>query len=564
MKRPVNEWKTAIRGVLRRTSFRLTISLLISVIVIVSILSAFSYKQSVRIVEQETADAVLQTVERTGKHLEHMLREYASYLDMMVYDQELLNKLIVLSTPQDAAVYERTELELAQLLRSYTYGKPLGESITVFSLDYHHVVSTFPNNLIHPMMKSGNAERIRQIDWIHSLDAAEGPTVFLDAREEAFVSTNPQEAYFAVARKMSDPLNPSLSLGMILLEVSTAQLHAALDGSAQTGNSGYVILSEQGRIVDASEPALARGSLLDASILEEVMAGNGRGGTFTSSEWMDRDHYYVYYETDPAGWYVLSYYPREELLEPVRQLLWNFLWLAVVCSAVAAICVGYLVHRGVGIPLRHLHRVMREGEAGNIAVRTTDNPDNEIGDLGRAFNQMMEQITLAYHDTLTSLPNRRFLIEKIEQLIEEAQTSQHRFAVLFMDLDRFKDINDTLGHHAGDQLIQKIAKRLLTCMREGDTVARIAGDEFVALLPLRESDTQEAEQVAASIMQAVRRPCVILGQEILVTTSIGAAVYPKDAADAEGLLQAADRAMYEAKASGKDAVVAYRSTMDRA
>lgn len=562
MKRPMNEWKTMIRGILRRTSVRLSISLLVSVIFIVSILSVFSYKQSVRIVEQETADAALQTVQRTGKHMEHMLREYIAYLDMMVYDQELLNKLVVLSASRDVAVYDRTELELAQLLRSYTYGKPLGRTITFISPEYDHVVSTFPDNLIHPMMKSGNAEKVKQLDWVHELAFAESATVFLDARTDAFVSTNPSEAYFAVAREVTDPLHPSVSLGIIVLEVSTAQLHTALDGSAMSGNSGYVILSEQGRVVVSSEPALARGSLLEASILEQVMSGPGREGTFTSHEWMDRDHYYVYYETNPAGWYVLSYYPREELLEPVRQLLRNFIWLAIACSLVAALCVGYLVHRGIGIPLRNLHSVMREGESGNLAVRTTDNPDNEIGDLGRAFNQMMEQITWAYHDTLTNLPNRRYLIEKMEQLIDEAHVSHLQFAVLFMDLDRFKDINDTLGHHAGDQLLRKIATRLLACMREGDTVARIAGDEFVVLLPLRASDTREAEQVADAIMQAIRKPCIILGQELQVTTSIGAAVYPQDAVDAEGLLQAADRAMYAAKSSGKDAVVTYQARMD--
>ncbi|GEM_PF-3395163 len=559
MKRSLNDWKTVTRGILRRTSVRLSISLLISVIVVVSILSVFSYKQSVRIVEQETGDAALQTVQRTGKHMEHILREYEAYLDMMVYDQELLNKLIVLGTPQDTTVYDRTELELAQLLRSYTYGKPLGETITIFSSDFNHVVSTFPDNLIHPAMKSGNAEKIQQMEWVRSLDFTNSTTLFLDARKEAFVSTNPSEAYFAVARKVSDPLKPSIDLGVILLEVSTSQLHAALDGSAMTGTSGYVVLSEQGKVVDSSEPVLESGSLFETSILEQLMTTMTRYGTFVSNEWMDRDHYYVFYTTNPADWYILSYYPREELLAPVRHLLWNFLWLAVLCSVAAAISVGYLMHRGIGIPLRNLHKVMREGEAGNLSVRTTDNPDNEIGDLGRAFNQMMEQISLAYHDTLTNLPNRRYLVEKIEQQIQEAQASDCSFAVLFMDLDRFKEINDTLGHHAGDQLIQKIAKRLLACMRAEDTVARIAGDEFVALLPLHGADSAEAKEVACTIMEAIRQPCLIYGQELTVTTSIGAAVYPQDAQDAEGLLQAADRAMYEAKASGKDAVVSYQA-----
>jgi len=158
---------------------------------------------------------------------------------------------------------------------------------------------------------------------------------------------------------------------------------------------------------------------------------------------------------------------------------------------------------------------------------------------------------LAYHDGLTGLPNRSMFSKLLNHSISEAHRYDRRLAVAFLDLDRFKQINDTLGHEAGDQLLQEIANRLKGCVRDSDTVARLGGDEFVVLLP-ELADEMYASIVAHKILTAVARPFILMGQEFRVTTSIGISTYPQDGIDEQTLTKNADIAMYQAKAEGKN------------
>lgn len=163
-----------------------------------------------------------------------------------------------------------------------------------------------------------------------------------------------------------------------------------------------------------------------------------------------------------------------------------------------------------------------------------------------------EQIKhLAYHDALTNLPNRLLFKDRLTVALSHAQREGARLAVLFLDLDRFKVINDSLGHNIGDQLLQAVAARVQACVRESDTVARLGGDEFTVLLPrLHRSD--DAAPVAAKIIEAVRYPFHIEGREFFITTSIGISLFPEDGTDAESLIKNADTAMYQAKEVGRD------------
>src|SRR6202011_3925169 len=135
--------------------------------------------------------------------------------------------------------------------------------------------------------------------------------------------------------------------------------------------------------------------------------------------------------------------------------------------------------------------------------------------------------------------------------ISEAHRYERRLAVAFLDLDRFKQINDTLGHEAGDQLLQQVAGRLKGCVRDSDTVARLGGDEFVVLLP-ELADEKYASIVAQKILAAAARPFTLMGQEFRVTASIGISTYPQDGQDEQTLTKNADIAMYQAKAEGKN------------
>ena len=158
---------------------------------------------------------------------------------------------------------------------------------------------------------------------------------------------------------------------------------------------------------------------------------------------------------------------------------------------------------------------------------------------------------LAYHDTLTGLPNRLLLQDRLDQQLIQAGREMEQVAVLFLDLDRFKVVNDTLGHSAGDELLQIVARRLLACVRKSDTVARIGGDEFVIVLN-RLENSGDTTVTARKILQALTLPIRLKGQDIFTSTSIGIALYPEDAERAEALIAHADMAMYLAKEQGRN------------
>jgi diguanylate cyclase (GGDEF)-like protein len=158
---------------------------------------------------------------------------------------------------------------------------------------------------------------------------------------------------------------------------------------------------------------------------------------------------------------------------------------------------------------------------------------------------------LAYHDGLTGLPNRSMFSKLLSQRISEARRYDRELAVAFLDLDRFKQINDTLGHEAGDQLLQEVAARLQGCVRDSDTVARLGGDEFVVLMP-ELADGKLAATVAHKILGVLAKPFTLIGHEFRVTASIGISVYPQDGQDEQTLTKNADIAMYQAKAEGKN------------
>ncbi|SKA00117.1 response regulator receiver modulated diguanylate cyclase/phosphodiesterase [Trichlorobacter thiogenes] len=153
---------------------------------------------------------------------------------------------------------------------------------------------------------------------------------------------------------------------------------------------------------------------------------------------------------------------------------------------------------------------------------------------------------LANYDSLTGLPNRNLLHDRLQQAIVQSARMKGSVGVLFLDLDRFKGVNESLGHKAGDQLLRTVAERLRVCVRESDTLARVGGDEFVVILNLV-ADEDGVSSAASKILAIISEPFVIEGQELYLTTSIGVAVYPTDGGDVQSLLKHADLAMYQAK-----------------
>ncbi|NMT63871.1 diguanylate cyclase [Marinobacter orientalis] len=157
----------------------------------------------------------------------------------------------------------------------------------------------------------------------------------------------------------------------------------------------------------------------------------------------------------------------------------------------------------------------------------------------------------AHHDALTGLPNRRLFLDRLEQEVKHANRSSLPLALLFMDLDGFKEVNDSLGHEAGDRVLCDVAVRLAECVREDDTVARQGGDEFTVILSAA-TRRKDIEMIAQTIIDAVAKPFQLEQQSVRISVSVGIAFYPQDAPSPLALLEAADHAMYRAKQSGSN------------
>ncbi len=193
-----------------------------------------------------------------------------------------------------------------------------------------------------------------------------------------------------------------------------------------------------------------------------------------------------------------------------------------------------------------------------LSITTVPDEAGALGNYVAVFTDISERKRseerirfLAEHDGLTSLPNRSLLLDRLEQAIAHAGRNGDQLALLCLDLDRFKNINDSLGHQLGDLLLQEVARRILDCVRSADTVSRPGGDEFVVLLSTIEAP-QDAARVAEKLLSALTRPYQLEGHDLVITASIGVAVYPDDGADAQTLVRNADAAMYHSKEAGRD------------
>ena len=254
-------------------------------------------------------------------------------------------------------------------------------------------------------------------------------------------------------------------------------------------------------------------------------------------------------------WIIAVIIPNADLINDIKN---NTLWslMLSLLAVIVAIIVGIIVTRKVTRPILQLNEHLKELSASNWKAwtLTTDiQRHDEIGELASSFSFMAQKLSdllgsLEYrslHDALTGLPNRTLLSKRLKKAIQAAADKPQALALLMIDLNGFKEVNDTLGHGVGDLLLCQIAKRLPAIVRPNDTFARLGGDEFAVVLP--NTDATQAQQMTEQLLQSLGEPFEIEGQLLRVSASIGIVTYPEHGTDKDTLLQHADVAMYVAK-----------------
>lgn len=280
---------------------------------------------------------------------------------------------------------------------------------------------------------------------------------------------------------------------------------------------------------------------------------------------------------------------QQQQLERLQVVFWLFLLALIV-----AVIIANQAQKVITGPILKLAGTVRNiTRTRDYQLRAEKVSQDEVGALSDDFNEMLHQIQSrdtelrqarhqleekvkertaelyeltqqlehqAYHDPLTGLANRATLDERLQGAINFAQRHQQQLALFFLDLDRFKGINDSLGHDIGDKLLVELGKRLTGCLRSSDTLARLGGDEFAVLL--HDTAPHMAAEVAVKLIDAISEPVAVDGYNLQVTTSIGISVYPEDGSDAASILKNADTAMYSSKDSGRNQFSFYAREMN--
>ena len=226
-------------------------------------------------------------------------------------------------------------------------------------------------------------------------------------------------------------------------------------------------------------------------------------------------------------------------------------------------------------PIKDLSMIMASAQGSDEIVFCDVYGPKDIAQMQKAFNSLMADlyergnelkkavqsaVELANHDSLTGLPNRAYLMQHLQSLIDRSSADSHMFAVLFLDLDHFKAVNDTMGHDSGDLLLKAVSERLQSHVQDKDFIARLSGDEFTIILE-NISNPESVKAIAEKICHSLRRPFLFLRHEVLLTTSIGISIFPNDGKDIKDLMKHADSAMFNAKA-GRDGFCFYKPGME--
>jgi predicted signal transduction protein with EAL and GGDEF domain len=361
--------------------------------------------------------------------------------------------------------------------------------------------------------------------------------------------------------------------GYLMLTIDLGFM-ATQAGNNNVAENGEIFFTDNSGTILFHPSAALVGKELPADLFNEAKQ-HARGNTRIDGQYQGKSGHYQLIKLHDRVYAFVAYHDDELLAKSIR-LGRTVTQISFVAILLAITFLFAILKKLLITPIQKLGLAAKEIGRGHVLVPIDIDSRDEIGALATTFREMGENLHnyheqvryVAYHDNLTGLPNRLMFMDYLNRATTAARREKQGLAILFLDIDNFKRINDTLGHQTGDKLLEAFADRLSKQMRETDVIsrpsredhpkeepsnvfARLAGDEFIILLP-GSSATVEADKVARRILKSLSEPFVVWTQELHVSASIGIAMYPEDGETAGDLLKHADIAMYHAKKLGRN------------
>jgi diguanylate cyclase (GGDEF)-like protein len=476
-----------------------------------------------------------------------------------------------IESPASSKHRQLLEQQIMELLFNYQLAYPEYYEIRILSSDgmeqLRSVLGSTVNRTINESSSKYFIEASNHPDIIH--------TTFFYNRDNNKTALLASKPLYLPARNSGAEKQ---LYGYLMLTISLDFLQAYISNDNAEHNGEIFFTNNEGVILFHHLPELA-GKQLSSSLSSTARDNSDGTSQFTGQYQGAEANFQAIKLHDRL--FAFDVHQKNELLAKSSSLGWTVTLITFTAILLATTFLFGILRKLLIRPIQKLQLAASEMGKGQVLVPIDIDSHDEIGELASTFREMGKNLShyheqvryVAYHDSLTGLPNRLMFKNYLNRATAEARRDRQNLAVLFMDLDNFKRINDTLGHQAGDKLLEAFSDRLSTQLRETDivshssqdeasqVVARLAGDEFIVLLP-RISGSGEPQKVAKRILSSLAEPFVISLQELYVSASIGIAIYPEDGETSGELLKNADIAMYHAKKLGRNNYQYYSSKLN--
>lgn len=524
-----------------------------------------------------------QTKEKIERELSTLLNQLKMHSMAMMTTAEANLDLFANSSQLHTYLLNKSETERYSLLQPSLLR--LFSSYQVAYPEYYEIRILLPDGYEDTRSAKGQYANI--------IDDESGTELFLEMQgnQDKVISSYQENVddgrfvlYVGKAIKLRDAgqdpiLSKPLLRGYLVLTVDLKSISDLVTKGMYGVENGLFVIDRYG-VIRMHADATRVGTSLASDVVNALQDIGESNAEYVGLMDGERSHFQAAKVSDNL-WLVAAY--PESQLRANADLLARTVAGITLLAVIILVAASFWFMNAVFIrPVQKLSAAARQVREGNLRVELDVKSGDEIGDLAKAFDEMgeglyasQEQIRFhAYHDNLTGLPNRFMFREHLEQAVTHAKHYNEMLGVLFADVDGFKRVNDTLGHHAGDELLKAISERVRSVVRSKDlmgragdlapdmnVVSRIGGDEFVILVTQMEYPV-EAGKIAQRIVDVISKPFMISGQEIYIGISIGIAVLPADTDTAEDLLRHSDVAMFHAKAAGKNNFQFYSRAMN--